>query len=569
VPTPSTSIETIKANLDADLRWRERRHPQWTTTYQLYRDTVITNRLTQRQSLNVPLMKETIRTLLSRSGEAADLAFEDYGNDGQRELLVNAYWDKVAEENKYELLDVVDKKNVGLYGRSYTKLNILDGEPKLTIHDTFDILVDRYALPWNIDTARRVTHVGIFQSLSAIVGNPLHDKTAVAELTKYFKSDRGLVKAAENAKAAADKAERMESMGAPDAVSPLLGETYVEMNEIHQKVWHEDEKKDVIHVIVTAEGRKLMEKPLTELLNVNFFLFTSWTDDVEATDWNCDGTGDVVRVPNQIMNAYFSQLVENGLLRGYGMNFYDSSKKEGWTPAGYIPEPWGFYPLPGKPSEVLQHIDIPELASHMEEMAMMKNMVQTATATPPVEKGDTPKGPQTLGEIELLVAKADERLKDIPKFARIHAKQLGHKWAALVSANTDKLKPVTLYKKSASGKYYPYDLTPAELKAPQGYNCVVTLKSEKEADSLKAIQKLKIVQAQFPTNVPLQRITKERMLAWLDLPPDEKREVMDFEDQVPALMPGTGPGAPVPGSAALPPTRQTVGSVINQGIPTA
>jgi hypothetical protein len=31
---------------------------------------------------------------------------------------MNAYWDKVAEENKYELLDVVDKKNVGLYGRS-------------------------------------------------------------------------------------------------------------------------------------------------------------------------------------------------------------------------------------------------------------------------------------------------------------------------------------------------------------------------------------------------------------------------------------------------------------------
>jgi hypothetical protein len=30
-------------------------------------------------------MKETIRTLLSRSGEAADLAYEDYGNDGQQE----------------------------------------------------------------------------------------------------------------------------------------------------------------------------------------------------------------------------------------------------------------------------------------------------------------------------------------------------------------------------------------------------------------------------------------------------------------------------------------------------
>lgn len=114
---PETSIDTIKANLTADLRWREPRHPQWTQNYQLYRDTVVTNRLTQRQSVNVPLMKETIRTLLSRSGEAADLAFEDYENNGQRELLMNAYVEKVLEDNRYELLDVVDKKNVGLYGR--------------------------------------------------------------------------------------------------------------------------------------------------------------------------------------------------------------------------------------------------------------------------------------------------------------------------------------------------------------------------------------------------------------------------------------------------------------------
>lgn len=561
---PDISIDTIRTNLDADLRWRERRHAAWTQNYALYRDTVITNRLTQRQSVNVPLMKETIRTLLSRSGEPADLAFEDYGNDGQRELLMNAYFEKMAEENRYELLDVVDKKNVGIYGRSYTKLNILGGMVRLTIHDPFDVLVDRYALPWDIETARRVTHTGIFRTLSEIVTNPMYDKEAIAELRKYFSSPQGLVRSSENAQAAQAKAERMESMGAPEVMSPLLGETYVEMNEIQQKVWHEDTKEDVIHVIVTAEGKKLMEKPLPELLGVNFFTFTSWTDDVEATDWNCDGVGDVVRVPNQIMNAYFSQLVENGILRGYGMNFYDASVKEGWSPVGYVPSPWGFYGLPGKPAEVLQHVEIPELSSHMEEMAMMKNMVQTATATPPIEKGESPKGAQTKSEIELMVAKADERLKDLPKFARIHAKQLGHKFAGLVSANASKLKPVTLYKKGASGIYYENVLDPKVLEAPKGYNCVVTLKSEKEADSLKAIQKLKIARTEFPMNVPLQRIAKDRILSWLDLPPDEKREVMEFEDQVPAMIPGM---AEQPQAGA--PQQQTVESVLSQGIPAA
>lgn len=52
---PEVSIDTINANFAADLRWRERRHAPWTQNYQLYRDTVITNRITQRQSVNVPL----------------------------------------------------------------------------------------------------------------------------------------------------------------------------------------------------------------------------------------------------------------------------------------------------------------------------------------------------------------------------------------------------------------------------------------------------------------------------------------------------------------------------------
>lgn len=38
---------------------------------------------------------------------------------------------------------------------------------------------------------------------------------------------------------------------------------------------------------------------------------------------------DIVRVPNQILNVYFSQVIENGALRGYGMNFYDATAKEG------------------------------------------------------------------------------------------------------------------------------------------------------------------------------------------------------------------------------------------------
>ena len=77
------SIDVITKNLESDRRFRERRHQQWTENYLLDRDTVITNRLTQRQSVNVPLMKATRKTLLAKS-EPQDIYFENLDNDGRK-----------------------------------------------------------------------------------------------------------------------------------------------------------------------------------------------------------------------------------------------------------------------------------------------------------------------------------------------------------------------------------------------------------------------------------------------------------------------------------------------------
>jgi hypothetical protein len=56
MPSPApVTIQQIQTELDADRRRRKHWHSQWTENYQLYRDTVIINRLTQRQSVNVPL----------------------------------------------------------------------------------------------------------------------------------------------------------------------------------------------------------------------------------------------------------------------------------------------------------------------------------------------------------------------------------------------------------------------------------------------------------------------------------------------------------------------------------
>jgi hypothetical protein len=43
-------------------------------------------------------------------------------------------------------------------------------------------LIDRYASLWDIDTARRATHVGIYRALAELELNPLYDKAAIAKL---------------------------------------------------------------------------------------------------------------------------------------------------------------------------------------------------------------------------------------------------------------------------------------------------------------------------------------------------------------------------------------------------
>lgn len=92
-----------------------------------------------------------------------------------------------------------------------------------------------------------------------------------------------------------------------------------------------------------------MAKPLRDILGINEYTWVTWASDVERTDFWSDGMADVVRTPNQILNVYFSQMIENGVLRGYGMNFYDATAKEGWSPVGYTPSPFGFSPLPVSP----------------------------------------------------------------------------------------------------------------------------------------------------------------------------------------------------------------------------
>lgn len=526
--------------------YQERRHPDWRETYSLYRDRVQVNRLTQRQNVNVPLMKETIRTLLSKTDEFPDLYFESLSNDKQKEIFLNEYWKWWVVKDNFEIKDIVDKKQEGLYGRSTMKLNLFDGRPSSEVLEPYDWVADRYCDPSDIDeTAMYQAHLNIFRSMSQIEANPLYDKGAIARLKVFFAEAMGLARSEENIKQMQARNERMQDMGLWDIDAPSLGETFVNLTEHYIKLWSEERKKLVIWIRVTAENETLLMKPLEDILGINWYPFISWADDIEKTDLYSDGIGDIVRTPNKILNSWFSQLVENRTLRNYGMTFYDATLSEKWIPQTFDPVPWGWYPTAGDPNKATKRVDVPDLKESLPEMQFVIGLVEKATASTATEKGVQEKGDATLGQIKLMLQSSNERITSVAKFYRVARRQFGEKWYKFLMANEKWIKPVELHKKSTKGNYFKEKVSLSDWKDEAGYVCKVVSNSERNQKNIEEVQKIQAVAGMFPNNVPLKKLMKKKALDLIEgLSQEEIDEVIEFDDQTPEQVDSVVPTNP-------------------------
>lgn len=545
------TLENLKTDEQSDFKYQERRHEEWKENYQLNRDKVTVNRLTQRQSVNIPLMKGTLKTILANIDEFPAIEFEELGNDEQKEIFLNSYWDDFVVKDKLEVKDIVDKKQELLYGLTWRKLNISYGRPASEVLEPYDILKDRYADPADLETGHHLIHCNIFRTIDQLEANPNYDRDAIKRLKVYFGTKNGLLTAEQTTRLSQAKNERLGEMGVPDINLPALGHTVVELKAYYVKVWDELDQEMHIHVIVaspTAAGPEiLMAKPLKELLNIDFYPFITWSSDPERNDHYPDGTADIVRTPNKVLNVWFSQLVENRSLRNMGMNFYDATAKEGWVPQSFDPIPFGWYPLPGKPSEVYQKVDIPDLSESLDEIGFVKGLVESATAATASVKGDTEKNKVTLGEVELTVQAAKERISSISKFYMLAQKEFGEKWAKLVNANGDKIEAVKLYKKGFRGNMYSRTVAPTDWRSEEGYSVKVVSSAEREQKDMQSIQKLNAIKSAFMTNPAFKKIHDKKMLEFGGLSPDDIKQVMDYEEQNPQpIMPTDANGQPVP-----------------------
>ena len=548
-------------NKSTGFNYRERREEDWRENYELYRDKVTINRLTQRQSVNLPLMKTTLRTLLKDVDDMPVIQFENLDNDKQAELLQNEHWKDTLEKNNATIQDIVDKKQDFFFGRTFDSWQVEDGRIVFDIEDPEDILVDRFMNPYDIDSSRFLIHTHIFRPLSSLKRNPDYDQKEVAKLELFFESQLGIIKAKDNENSLQQKNKKLADMGVSDTEDPVLGETYVELTMYY--VFREGEKvngKEVpeqIFVFVEAEDQTiLMKKPQEEIIGTtkdNFwrshFRYNSWGDDIDKQDFWTDGIADIVRVPNKVLNSWFSQLVENRTLRNFGMHYYDSSlKADGFIPSTFNPVPWGWYPVPGKPADVLQKVDIPDLSESIDEMDYVVNMVQKATASTDTQQGIETKGQTTLGEIQLAQGEAKARTQGMSKFYTKAWEQRAYKYLKLIEAASDRLDAIEIYKEGKNTtNIFKREISPKDWMTKAGYRVKVWSQDEKKANDTDTLNKGIAALNLMPGNPKLLAVIQRKALELADLKPDEITEIMQFQEQLTMLgagIPGMPPGQP-------------------------
>src|SRR3990167_9764693 len=214
-------LQMLLNNKEAGFNYRRRREEDWRENYLLYRDKVMVDRLIQRQSVNLPLMKTTLRTVLKDVDDMPVIVFQNLNNDKQAEVFQNEHWKKTLELNNAEIQDIVDKKQDFFCGRTFFSWQIEDGRIIFDVEDPEDLLIPRFMNPYDIDSARSLTHINIFKPLSSLKKDPDYDQEEVKKLEDFFKSQMGIVKAKDNENALQQKNKKLADMGVTDIDDPV------------------------------------------------------------------------------------------------------------------------------------------------------------------------------------------------------------------------------------------------------------------------------------------------------------------------------------------------------------
>lgn len=544
----SPLLVKLKAEKNSANELQKRKHEDWNDNYELYRNKVKTNRLTQRQPVNIPLMKETIKTLLSRIDDYPIVDWQERAGDEDKEIIFQEMWDECAKKKKFELVDVLDKKNVLMYGIGTRKLVPTDSGVDINAMDIYDIVFDPLMDGSDIETARFIVHQNIFKSAREILADERYTDKGKDKLKIWIDSAAGITQGTDNKKHWEEKMERLQAMGVSHKDFPLFagGDRLINITEHYTEVWNTKKKDWERRVVVYAdESIELLNETLEELIGVDFWPFVVWSEDPETNDIYPDAVADLVRTPNKVLNVWFSQLIENRTLKNFQMHWF--LPNQNYTPQTYTPGAGVMLPAPPGDdiNKVIKPVEISGLDDTLTAISALTQIVERGTGATAIEKGTAEQGTQTLGEVQILVGKAMERTVGMAKFYRMAHYEVAWKWERMMHANPPKM--IKLYKTGRSGKVYSKRAYSSDWKSSEGYEPTVASSSEQEAESLKSVQKWLFITKQFPSNMALRKIAQKRQLELLDLTPEELKQVEQAEDMQanqPQGMPGMPQGSP-------------------------
>lgn len=504
-----------------------RKHSDWNENYELYRNKVKTNRLTQRQTVNVPLMKETIKTLLSKVDDAPEVKWKENSGDEMKEIVYQQMWDDNYKAEDLSLKDILDKKNVFLYGISTKFLNLKSDGVCIDVLDVYDVVFDPLAKPLDIESNRFIIRQNIFRTLREILADERYTQKGKDDLAHWLATDKGIIQSGKNKIEWEKSLERLRAMGVQNEKFPVFagGDVIVNLTEHYTQLWDDSKKEFVRHVVTYADDTiELLDEKLEDLIGITQWPFEYWSEDPETNDIYPDGVADLVRTPNKLLNIWFSQQVENRTLQNFQMHWFDATQ-QGYTPQTYEPGPGRMLPAPGDPNKTIMPVQVNGLDETFKAMDYLVAMVERGTGATALEKGTPNSNEQTLGEVRILVGKATERAKTMAKFYHSSWYRLAKKWDLIMQNNS--FPKMTLYKTGIDGKVYDKVVYNSDWKSEAGYEPNVASSSEQEADDVNALQKFAYVMAQFPGNQALKKIAQQRQLKLLDLSAAELKEVED------------------------------------------
>lgn len=554
----------LKQDYESGIEYQRRRWDAWTQNYINYRNKPQVDMFTQRQSITYPFTKETITIKLSNIDDDTEVKFTELSGDKQREIYKNEYWKFCTEENDMELIDIQDKKQVMLYGRSYIKMNIMDGRFVFEAVDPMDILISKYTDPKSIDSSPFLIQRGIYRSLRRLMQNERYDPIALSELETYYYTEQGLIEASTNKELLERKNERMVTMGYTEQEVADQGDVVVELMENYKKIYDEEQGREVIWYFVTCKDKTLYKEELRKLIYpeapdemYDFYPYESWAEDIETLDWYSDGTADIIRPINKSLNILLSAKIESAIYATYGMNFYNASADPEFDPSMMTPRPFGFYPMPGNPNEILKRVDINEIQLSTDILTYIKTIGETATSSNSVLKGVKAPGVTTLGEFQGLLSQNKETITSIAKFYRRARKKLAQKWSMITDYNPD-LEAVKIYKESVDGKMYDKELSRDDWKSKLGYKVTVKSTAEAERDDIQALTKYSMAKQVFQGNRAFDKILKDKTLSILGTTEDEYKQIMEEEDRLAEVIASQPtqpqiPGQETPGAPGMDP----------------